>query len=84
MTKEIIRLVPKVDDEINEDIIDILKESLVDAEAGKIQTIIVISTSPNGEWSHSMSGTDGITAAIVRLEITKQEWINRYIRSEVK
>ena len=75
---------PTASDEVRESVVKLLKETLADAEAGKIDTVIMILGHPDTEWSDRVSGTNRFSEAVGRLEITKQEWIAQYFRDKQK
>jgi hypothetical protein len=72
---------PKAADEVRESVVRLLRDSLEQAERGEVDTVIIILGHPDGEWSDRCSNTDKLSAAIGRLEITKQEWIAQYLRA---
>ena len=78
-----IALVPKqkTSDEVRKSVVKVLKEALDLAEAGEIDTAIIILGHTDGEWSSGCSSTENVSEAIGRLEITKQEWISSYLCS---
>lgn len=68
------------DEEVKESVIRLLRETLEQAEAGEVDSILMIVGSPSGEWLDKASETVKFSETIGRLEISKQEWINRYLR----
>lgn len=72
---------PKAADEIRESVMRLLRDSLEQAERGEVDTVIIILGHPDGDWTNKSSYTDKLSAAIGRLEITKQEWIEKYLRN---
>jgi hypothetical protein len=77
-------LVPKptADDEVRQSVIDLLRETLADAEAGKIITALIIIEQTNGEWGNRWSGTTHFAETIGRLEVTKYEMIKQFADRE--
>lgn len=75
-------LVPKptANEEVRESVVRLLRWSLEQAEAGNVDTLIMILGHPDGEWSDKVSETVKFSEAIGRLEITKQEWIAQYLK----
>lgn len=71
---------PKVEDEVRESVLRALRQTLEQAEAGEIDTVIMILGHPDGEWSDRCTSTTKLSEAIGRIEITKQEWIAEYLR----
>lgn len=59
--------------------VDILRERLAQAEAGDIDSVVLIVKHADGTWSDDRSGVDGFPEAIGRLEITKQAWVRAYL-----
>jgi hypothetical protein len=78
-----IALVPKAKaaDDVRESVTRLLRDSLEQAERGEVDTVIIILGHPDGEWSDRCSSTQKLSAAIGRLEITKQEWVAEYLRN---
>lgn len=72
----------KASDEVRESVIRLLRKTLDEAEAGDIDSIAMIIAAPNGEWIDRFSDTVKFSEAIGRLEITKQEWISRYLEEK--
>ena len=70
---------PSATDEVRESILRVLRETLAEAEAGNIDTVIMILGHPNGEWTDRTSGTNRFSDAIGRLEITKADWIKGHL-----
>ena len=79
------RLVPKpaLPADIKESVVRILRSRLEEAERGEIDTVIVLAHHTDKDWSESASGTDRFSDAIARIEITKQSWINQYLKDRV-
>lgn len=77
-------LVPKptADNEVRRNVIDLLRETLVDAEAGKIITALIIIEYTDGEWGNRWSGTTHFVDTIGRLEVTKYEMIKQFADKE--
>jgi hypothetical protein len=75
---------PKASDEVRESVVRLLRESLEQAERGEVDTVIIILSHPDGEWSDRCSNTDKLSTAIGRLEITKQEWIAKYLKERAQ
>jgi hypothetical protein len=71
---------PKAADEVRESVLRLLRDSVAQAERGEVDTVIIILGHPDGQWSDRCSSTDKLSAAIGRLEITKQEWILQYLK----
>ena len=70
---------PPISQQIKDDCVDILRKALAKAEAGDMETVLVICKNDDGTWSDEHSGTMRMGEAIGYLEIIKQEWINRYL-----
>lgn len=75
---------PTLPDEIRAGILKLLATCVEDAQAGNVETMLVIAVRPDGTWSREWSGTLDMSSMIGRLEITKQEWIAEYSRQYVK
>lgn len=71
---------PKADEEVRESVVRLLRDSLEQAERGEVDTVIIILGHPDGEWSDRCSSTEKLSAAIGRIEITKQEWVAKYLK----
>lgn len=78
-----IKLVPKVNAEINENIIRYLSDLLNDAHAGKLVSVVCMWERPDGKWGHAQSGSPDMSRTIGRLEIVKHEWIAAYTENRV-
>lgn len=70
---------PTAAEEVRESVIRLLRKTLDEAEAGQIETVIIIGRAPDGEWINRASETNHFSDAIGRLEITKAEWIAQYL-----
>lgn len=62
--------------------VEILRERLAQAEAGDIESLVLIVKHADGTWSDDRSGVDGFPEAIGRLEITKHAWITAFLRDK--
>jgi hypothetical protein len=63
-----------------EEAIAILEKYLAYAREGRIRNIVIIAGEPSGEWMWDFKGKDWTTTMIGRLEIIKQEWINKFTK----
>lgn len=74
-----VRLVTKAPpaDEIRRAVVEILREALADAEAGKVSGVIIISEEVDDTWYHRASGTLSVREEIGALEIFKHDRIAR-------
>lgn len=70
---------PSVADEVKENVCQILREVLVRAERGEINTLVLIGRCSDGTWFDRTSATNHYSEAIGQLEITKQDWIRQYL-----
>jgi len=77
-----IKLVPPVSakEEARQSVIKLLRKTLEEAEAGQLQSVVMIIESVDGTWADRASETIKFSEAIGRLEITKQEWIAQYLK----
>lgn len=73
---------PTIDQTIKADIIRILKDALVDAEAGEISSIMVIFECTDGRWGQENSGTPSMTQTVGRLEIAKAKMNTGYLMDD--
>jgi hypothetical protein len=71
---------PTAKDDVRESVLRLLRKTLEEAEAGQVQSLTMIIEAPNGEWINRCSDTVKFSEAIGRLEITKQEWIDQYLK----
>ena len=71
---------PTVAEEIKVEVLRILREALAKAEAGDVESCIVILRHPGGSWSDERSGLLKMAEAIGHIEIVKQSWITSYLR----
>ena len=76
---EPVKLVPKPapEVEIAKAAVDLLREALADAEAGKVLGVIVISKETDGSWYHRASGSLSVREEIGSLEMLKYDRIQR-------
>ena len=83
---DFIKLVPEAvaEDEVRESVLAVLQEMLGMAEAGVLNTVIVIAGRVDGDWMNRYSETVCFSEAIGRLEITKQEWVKNYMKENFK
>lgn len=70
---------PKASDEVRDNVIHLLRKTLAEAENGEITSAIMIFKNAAGEWINRCSETEQFSESIGRLEITKQEWIAKYL-----
>lgn len=75
---------PTALEEIRESVLRLLRKTLAEAEAGEIDQVVIIARATDGTWVDRVSDTDTASELIGRLEITKQEWIIRYLRDEAE
>jgi len=73
---------PTADEEVRKSVVALLKDVLVHAEAGEIDTVLLIAHYVDGAWSNACSDTNRYSETIGRLEIAKHEWIANYLRKE--
>lgn len=69
---------PTASEEARRDTIDILQRLLAEAEAGEIESIIIIAKRVDGFWFHEQSSVTAFPDAIGRLEIVKASWIEKF------
>ena len=67
---------------IRQRIVEDLKEVLKLAEAGEIESSVIIFKRMGDGWSDRLSGLLHFPDSIGRLEIVKQAWIAEYLRQE--
>jgi hypothetical protein len=73
---------PTADEEVCKSVVTLLTDALAHAEAGEIDTVLLIAHYVDGEWSDAFSDTNRYSETIGRLEIAKHEWIANYLRKE--
>ena len=71
---------PTAADDVRENIIRMLKETLELAERGELASVVMIVEWADGQWSHESSGTAEMSRDIGHLEIVKQRLIESYNR----
>ena len=71
---------PVADTEVRDSVIRLLKNWLADAEAGRVDVLVIVGHYLNGEWRESASSTDHFTEVIGQLEILKQSWVADYVK----
>jgi len=72
---------PTASEEVKESVVRLLRDTLTEAEAGQIDCVAIIIGRVDGQWLDRCSTTMCFSEAIGRLEITKQEWIEQYLRN---
>jgi hypothetical protein len=79
MMNEPVKLVPKASAtaEIKTAVVDLLCETLIDAQRGNILEIIIVAKEVDGGWYHRASGTLSVREQIGALEIIKYERIKQ-------
>lgn len=70
---------PTLGEEIKQDCVRILKKALIMAEAGEVESVLMICKRTDDTWSDEHSGTLKTSEAIGYLEICKQRWISQYL-----
>ncbi len=68
---------PPIEDQIKAGAIDLLREALADAEAGKVCGVIVISKETDGSWYHRTTASLSIREEIGAMEVLKWDRIAR-------
>lgn len=61
----------------------VLREALALAEAGEIESAIIIMDATNGEWVQKVSASNSFCRRIGQLEIIKHEMIAAFCRDEM-
>jgi hypothetical protein len=81
---EVVSIVRKktVDEEIKSRVIEMLKTTLAEAEAGDIGAIFMIVERPDEMWTERWDGTAKLSEMIGRIEIIKHKIIHQYFESE--
>ena len=79
--KEPIKLVtpPTADRQTRESVIGLLRDALVEAEAGNVDMVIIMSRHINGDWTDRASQDDRFTDTIGRIEIVKAQMMALYL-----
>lgn len=72
---------PTTLDEVKESVVKLLEQTLKEANEGSITTIVMLIEYIDEDWADRISSTVNFSKAIGRLEITKQEWIDKYLRN---
>lgn len=71
---------PTAAEEVKASVVKLLRNALELAETGEIESVVLILGHTSGEWTDQVSETVKFSEAVGRLEITKQEWINQFLR----
>lgn len=66
-------------EEVHKSVLETLEEALEGARRGDIKAVCILIEHPNGNWSGLHSGTMDMSRTIGQLEMTKQEWIRKYM-----
>jgi hypothetical protein len=64
---------PRLADEIKERSVALLRDALVEAEAGRICGVVIVSKWDDGQWSHRATRSLSIRETIGALEVVKLE-----------
>ncbi len=70
---------PRASDQARKQAVELLTQALSLAQAGEISELILILDHPDNSWSESMTNTANFPAAIGRLEMVKQSWVEKYL-----
>lgn len=78
---ELLNLVskPRASDEDRKDIVALLRRTLAEAEAGELDTVILLARRPDGYWAERYSGVSPMTDLIGRLTIVQAQMVRRYL-----
>lgn len=78
---DIVRLAtkPTAAEIVRQNVVEVLRDVLAQAEKGEIATIAMIIEHTNGAWSDRTSDTINFRNAIGHLEILKLEWIGQHL-----
>ena len=81
MSVKSIGIVPKLTlpEQSRADVVDILRRALNKAEAGEVETVLVIMKHPDQTWSDERSIAMDFPEAIGRLEIVQHAWMTQYL-----
>ena len=81
---EVVSLVskPTVEQEIKNDLVEMLRRTLAEAESGEISGVFMIVTRLDGDWSDRWTGITKMSDTIGRVEIIKQQLIHKYLSGE--
>ena len=81
---EVVSLVakPTVEQEIQSDLVEMLRKTLAEAESGEINGIFMIVTRMDEQWCDRWTGTTKLSEVVGRIEIIKQKIVHQYLRSE--
>lgn len=66
---------PSIEVTIQQAVVKLLQEALVDADAGKVSGIIIVSKEIDGTWYHRASGSFAVREEIGALEVIKHDLI---------
>lgn len=69
---------PTAAEEVRTSVIDVLRETLAQAEAGEIDSVAMILGHPDDTWSDRYSGVLNFSSVIGRIEILKLKWIRQH------
>lgn len=81
---EVVSLVskPTVDEKIKSRVVEMLRNTLKEAEAGDIGGIFMIVEGPDEMWTERWDGTCKLSEMLGRVEIIKHKIIHQYFQSE--
>jgi hypothetical protein len=73
---------PTASDEVRKSVVDLLRDTLAEAESGNIVTLVMIIGHPDNQWSNRSSVTQNTSEMIGRLEITKQSILTEFLKND--
>ncbi len=76
-----LRLVPKAVEDKSE-VLDMLRETMVEAERGEIESLSMIISRPDGTWTHRATAAKSLTTLIGKLQIAAHDLITRAVEGD--
>lgn len=68
-----------VDEQMRANCVRVLKEALAQAEAGELESILIISRRVDDRWRYEYTGVKRMTETIGQLTIVRHAWITEYL-----
>jgi hypothetical protein len=78
-----IKLAPKpsLSAEVKAQVVLLAQQVLAQAEAGEIQSFVILAKQLDGSWDSRASAIVGMSDAIGQLEMLKHHWIDQFIKA---
>lgn len=72
---------PTVSEEVKADVVMLLQKVLTEAQAGRVDCVFMAISHPDGTFSEAISKTLRFREMVGQIEVSKQNWIGKYLSS---